>query len=182
MSRRLETLGTLSLNSNTANVTTTANSITYTWDNIDWVTVFANRTKATDVLYCEHLFEGHKIRWAGNSTFSNRLTNGSYQSYIITSNMTTRSAVSGNPGQFLNIGQQQVSDISVWRPPNSNSLIYFIHEKLITRRRALVIPVPRTSTVSITFTASQSLGAAGVGPNDNICAGVHSFSFYILRN
>lgn len=182
MSRRLETLGTLSLNSNTATVTTTATSITYTWNNIDWVTVFANRTKATDALLCEHLFEGHKIRWTGNSAFSNRLTNGSYQSLIITSSLTTRSAIPGNPGQFLNVGHQHVSDISVWRPPNSNSWIYFILETLVTRKRALVISVPNNSSISITFTASQPLGTGGLAPNDNICAGVHSFSFYILRN
>lgn len=182
MSRRLETLGTLSLNSNTATTTTTATSITYTWVNIDWITVFANRTKATDVLLCEHQFEGHRTRWTGNSTFNNRMTSGSYQSLIMTSNLTLRSAISGNTGQFLNIGQPEVSDISHWRPPNQNSYVYFVHQRLSTRKRALVIPVPIDSSISITFTASQPLNTSGLAPNDNLCSGVHSFSFYILRN
>ena len=185
MSRRLETLGTLSLNTSTANVTTdaTATRVVYTWDNVDWVTVFANRAGATDLILCEHQFECSNIRWIGNTTFTNRVVGvGTYQTVLMTSNFPTRSAITGNSGSLLNIAFQKVTDVSIWRPPNQNSMVYFLHECTVAKRRVSVITTPQSNQVSITCTVSQPISASGTGINDILLAGVHSFTFYILRN
>lgn len=183
MSRpNLWTLGSLCLD--TANATLTTEFpwqvAEFTWDNINWQYVLGNRTQGNEMLLCEHKFEGSY----GRQTLgfhSNRVVTSAYETYIMTSNLNTRSYITSLPGaQFLNLGYTS-PDILTSSANRVGNL-----PKMRADPRSMIICNPSYfSRLTIRCTPTQPLiGIAQPASESEVnrtLGGVHTFTFYVLN-